>query len=126
MKERRNQILRCLRFVVMVIVLWLAVTACGLFNQPPTPSIVIAEGSSYGQAPLTVTIDISASSDADGTITSFIFDFGDGTDPIEGTDLDEQLEHTYVDPGSYAAKLTVLDNGGKSSSLTLAIVVSSA
>jgi len=44
-----------------------------------------------GIAPFAVTFDASASEDADGTIVSFSWSFGDGSDPVEG----ERVEHTY-------------------------------
>jgi len=102
------------------------VSACALLNAPPKASITIADGSPYGSAPLTITFDISGSSDPDGEIVSFTFGFGDGTDPIQGTDLSQQIEHTYTTAGSYAAKLTVVDNNGKAGSIMLAIMVSPA
>ena len=102
------------------------VSACALLNAPPKPSISIADGNPYGVAPFTVTFDVSGSSDRDGEIVSFTFDFGDGTDPVEGTDLSQPIEHTYTTAGSYLAKLTVVDNNGKSGSIMLAIIVSPA
>ena len=109
----------------MLLLTVLLVTSClsDIFNRRPEPSIVIAEGSPYGPAPLAITFDISASSDPDGTIVSFTFDFGDGTEPLEGTDITEPLEYTYETPGSYLAKLTVTDSRGASSYMMLAIGV---
>jgi len=98
------------------------VSACALLNAPPKASISIANGNPYGLAPLAITFDISGSSDPDGEIVSFTFDFGDGTDPIQGTDLSLPIEHTYTTAGSYAAKLTVVDDNGKTGSIMLAIM----
>ena len=114
------------KLVVMMgmgIALLLFVSACALLNAPPKASIAIASGNPYGTAPLAVTFDISASNDPDGEIVSFTFDFGDGTDPIHGTDLSQPIEHTYTAVGSYGAKLTVVDNNGKTGAITLAIMV---
>ena len=110
----------------MSVSLLLLVSACALLNAPPKPSISISGGSPYGTAPLEVTFDISASSDPDGEIVSFTFNFGDETDPVSGTDLSQPIEHTYTTAGSYGAKLTVVDNNGKTGAITLAIVVNSA
>jgi len=73
-----------LGFVMLIMLTGLFASSClaPLFNQPPKPLIGIAEGNPYGVAPLTITFDISGSSDPDGEIVSFTFDFGDGTDPI--------------------------------------------
>src|SRR5438093_794963 len=46
-------------------------------NQPPVARLTVTPSS--GTAPLQVTANASASSDADGAITSYRFDFGDGT-----------------------------------------------
>lgn len=105
-----------LPFVVGTLVLvGLLVTSCltTIFNQPPKPAISIVEGSPYGPPPLTVTFDISGSSDPDGEIVSFTFDFADGSEPIAGTDLTQPITHTYLEKGLHFATLTVVDNGGK-------------
>ena len=126
MYTRKRHNYRGVAVVGMGVSLLLFVSACALLNAPPKPSINISGGSPYGVAPLAVTFDISASSDPDGEIVSFTFDFGDGTDPIQGTDLSQAIEHTYSIPGSYGAKLTVVDNNGKTGSITLAIIVNPA
>ena len=100
-------------------------SACNLnpFNRRPEPYISVTEGAPYGAAPLTLTFDISGSTDPDGTIVAFTLDFGDGSAPVEGTDITQPIEHTYQTPGSYFAKLTVTDNGGASASAMLAVGV---
>ena len=47
------------------------------------------------------------STDPDGTITSYEWDFGDGT-----TASGANVSHSYPAPGSYSVKLTVTDNDG--------------
>jgi len=109
----------------MLLLIGSLVTAClpNPFTRWPEAVIDIAEGIPYGTAPLTITFDISASYDPDGEVISFTFDFGDGTELLEGTDITEPIEHTYETPGSYFAKLTVKDNGGASAYVMLAIGV---
>jgi predicted CxxxxCH...CXXCH cytochrome family protein len=51
--------------------------------------------------------DGGASSDSDGTIVSYDWAFGDGTS-ASGV----AVEHTYAEPGSYTATLTVTDDQG--------------
>jgi hypothetical protein len=53
----------------------------------------------------TVAFDGSASSDADGPLTGFSWDFGDGT-----TGTGAAATHTYAAAGTYTARLTVQDN----------------
>ena len=103
----------------------LLVTSClsSIFNRPPTPVIAIAEGSPYGAPPLDITFDISGSSDPDGEIVSFAFDFADGSEPIEGTDISQQITHTYLENGLHLATLTVVDNVGKEALVQMVISV---
>ena len=126
MRARQQDDHRTVVMVGMGVALLLLVSACALLNQPPKPSLNIASGSPYGIAPFAITFDISGSSDPDGEIVSFTFDFGDGTDPVEGTDLSQPIEHTYTTAGSYRAKVTVVDNNAKTGSIMLAIMVSPA
>ena len=74
-------------------------------NEPPTASfrISVAEG----PAPLNVTFDAGASSDPDGEIIDFAWDFGDGN-----TGSGEIVTHTYQAPGAFRPRLTVTDDRG--------------
>ena len=124
---RKRTLNRCLSVGTLVAV-GLLITSClsTIFNPPPKPMIAIAYGSPYGLAPLTIGFDISGSYDPNGEIVSFTFDFGDGSEVVKGTDLLEPIEHTYDEPGTYLAKLSVVDNQGASSSIMLAIPVRAA
>jgi PKD repeat protein len=59
------------------------------------------------------TLDASQSSDADGTIVSYDWDFGDGT-----TGTGKVTTHAYAAAGSYTVKLTVTDDQGATASIT--------
>jgi len=125
MGSQQKRTIKSFLVIGILLSMGLLVTSClpNPFTRWPEPVIDIAEGIPYGTAPLTITFDISASSDPDGTIISFTFDFGDGSEPLEGTDITEPIEHTYEIPGSYFAKLTVKDNGGATGAVWLAIQV---
>ncbi len=56
----------------------------------------------------TCTFDGGSSSDPDGSIASYAWDFGDGT-----TGTGRTTSRTYQQSGSYSVKLTVTDNSGK-------------
>ena len=56
---------------------------------------------------LTATFDGSGSSDPDGTIASYAWDFGDGASASTA-----KAAHTYAAGGSYTVKLTVTDDRG--------------
>ena len=60
-----------------------------------------------GKSPLEVHFDGSRSSDPDGSISSYRWDFGDG-----GSETGVAADHTYTKPGSKNAVLTVTDNEG--------------
>jgi PKD repeat protein len=76
--------------------------AAGPPNQPPTASFT----SSCTQ--LSCSFDGTGSSDPDGTIASYAWDFGDGTtDNTTATP-----SHTYAAEGNYTVTLTVTDNRG--------------
>ena len=54
-------------------------------------------------------LDATASSDTDGTVTGFAWDFGDGTTLVNGN---PSPSHTYAAPGTYTVSVTVTDNEG--------------
>jgi len=58
----------------------------------------------------------SSSSDADGTIASYAWDFGDGTNATG-----VNTSHTYNTAGTYSARLTVTDDDGAVASRTVSI-----
>ncbi len=69
-------------------------------------------------APLTVEFDGSGSTDADGTVVSWDWSFGDGK-----TDSGELVNNVYDAPGSYTVTLTVMDNDNFSNSDSFDIAV---
>lgn len=71
-----------------------------------------------GTAPLGVVFDASGSSDPDGHITSYNWDFGDGS---TGTGV--ITSHTYSSTGAYTVKLTVTDNESATSSASQVVSV---
>ena len=82
-------------------------------NQPPVAIITDS------CTDLTCSFNGTNSSDTDGTITSYQWDFGDGNSAAG-----EQAQHSYASNGSYNVSLTVTDNGGLSSSVSNVISVS--
>lgn len=78
----------------------------GPVNQAPTAD---AGGPYNGTEAVSLTFDGSASSDSDGTIVRYDWDFGDGT---TAPNAGPSPAHTYAAPGSYPITLTVTDDGG--------------
>ena len=62
---------------------------------------------------LVVALDGSASTDPDGTVAGYAWDFGDGTTGSGAT-----TTHTYASAGTYTVSLTVTDNGGATNTVT--------
>ena len=84
------------------------------FNKPPD---AVASGSpTFGKTPLVVNFLSDGSSDLDGKIVSYNWNFGDG-----GTSTLPNSQHTYTQEGTFNARLIVLDNEGKSDSAFVTI-----
>ncbi len=75
----------------------------------PVPPTANAGGPYSGTVGAPVSFDGSASSDPDGTIMSYSWDFGDGN-----TAAGMQVSNTFASPGPYAVTLTVTDDAGMS------------
>ena len=86
--------------------------------QVPTASLTVTPAS--GTEPLAVTADGSASSDVDGTIVSYRFDFGDGV--IAGPQPGASAGHTFA-AGTWTVTLTVTDNDGYANSTSRTVSV---
>ena len=85
------------------------------FCGPNTePTAVLTAMPISGDNPLNVTFDGSGSSDAEDTIASYTFRFGDGSPAVTATSPSAPMVmHTYNDPGVYRAQLQVTDSRGK-------------
>jgi len=85
-------------------------------NQPP--SAAFTSSCSGGGC----SFDGSGSSDPDGTIASYSWDFGDGSDAGSGV----SPSHTYTSAGTYTVSLTVKDNSGATDTVSHSVTVSAA
>lgn len=86
--------------------------AIGLYSDPLPNSPPVAQayvGTGEGTVPVIVQFSGGASSDPDGNILTYRWDFGDG-DVRQGI----RFEIEYVTPGSYEVELTVTDAEGQS------------
>jgi PKD repeat protein len=70
-------------------------------NQPPTASFTASASD------LSIAVDGTASTDSDGTIASYAWNFGDGSHGSGAT-----AAHTYASAGTYTVTLTVTDDDG--------------
>jgi PKD repeat protein len=86
-------------------------------NTPPTAAASATPNS--GQSPLTVAFSSAGSTDPDGTIASYSWNFGDGS-PLSTA---ANPSHTYSTPGVFSATLTVTDNEGATGSKSVTVTV---
>lgn len=84
-------------------------------NTPPVATAQAAVTTGY--APLSVAFT-GTGVDTDGSVISYDWSFGDGTT----SDL-QHPTHTYVAPGTYEARLTVMDDSGATTDATVTITV---
>ena len=83
----------------------------------PRPPVAVASATpTSGDAPLTVAFTAAGSSDLDGSIVAYAWDFGDGTGATGAA-----VTHTYPAGGAYTATLTVTDNDGLTGSAAVTI-----
>ena len=69
-----------------------------------------------------VVFDASRSSDPDGNLEFFAFDFGDGSPALRGKN--SVVEHAYAEAGSFLTRVTVIDDvGNKFTELREIIIV---
>jgi PKD repeat protein len=85
-------------------------------NQPPHASFVLTPPGTAGS--LQITVDGSGSTDPDGTVASYAWNFGDGTSATGAS-----TSHTYAAAGTFTITLTVTDNQGATSSATQQVTV---
>ena len=90
--------------VLAVGVAVLALASCALFNKPPVAGFTVGP-STTGPVPFTVTLSGAPSTDPEGEIATYAWDFGDGT-----TGSGKTVAHTYSAAGTFTIILTVTDN----------------
>ena len=86
----------------------------GGINQAPVAMATATPD--HGSSPLTVEFSSSGSSDHDGTIISYSWNFGDGS-----TSTEQNPTHTYTGLNQYSATLTVTDDDNATN--TKAIII---
>lgn len=85
----------------------------GAGNSPPTAAFTSST------AALTVSLNGSGSTDSDGTIAAFDWDYGDSTAHGSGA----TASHTYQAAGTYQVVLKITDNGGATATATKSVQV---
>ena len=85
-----------------------------VWGRAPTASL-LADASTV-ETGASISFDAGASSDDDGAIVDFKFDFGDGA-KVNGTA--SSASHSYSTPGIFTVVLTVTDDAGTPSSISV-------
>jgi len=85
-------------------------------NVPPLPAF------DYGpyepEAGETVAFDASGTTDPDGAVMEYWWDFGDGT-----VDIGNPISHSYEEAGEYTVALTVADDDGDTATLVQSVAI---
>lgn len=114
---------RRFRSVAYLLAAWAALITCGcpfltdgtLDNVPPA---AVADGNRPGFVGEPIAFDATGSSDEDGRIVAYEWDFGDGRGSEAATDT-----HIYLEPGEYVVTLTVTDDLGATGVDTISVLV---
>jgi parallel beta-helix repeat protein len=88
-------------------------------QTPPTAALSVSPAS--GTAPLQVTADASGSTAGSSPISSYSFNFGDGT--TVGPQSGATANHTYQSAGSYTVTVTATDGNNLTSQATKSVTV---
>ena len=90
-----------------------ATSTADISDVPQQAPVADANGPYSGTVGVALTFDGSGSSDPDGTIVAYDWDFGDGTAGTGATPT-----HSYASTGSFTVTLTVTDDSGLSDTAT--------
>ena len=91
-------------------------------QTPPTAKLGVSPSS--GTAPLSVTADASGSTTGSSPISSYSFDFGDGT--TVGPQSSATASHTYQSAGTYKVTVTVTDGNNLTSTASQTVTATAA
>lgn len=86
-------------------------------NKPPVA--VMTLNRSTGKAPLLVSASASKSTDPDGTVKKWLWEWGDGT----RNTTTKSASHRFTKKGTYSVRLTVTDNKGATAATTQIVTV---
>jgi len=93
--------------------------AAALANRPPVARISVEVDRET--SPHVYTFDAANSSDSDGSIERYAWDFGDGSGSVHSV-----ATHSYSARGSYDVSVVVIDDAGASTMATRRVIVSDA
>jgi len=101
----------------------MGLVACrGFFGQAPI-ALLVTDAAGDQEVPITITFDISGSTDPDGTIATYDLDFDDGSTHATGTDVTDVITHDYDEAGIYTVLLTITDNDGRIGMVNVVVTI---
>jgi PKD repeat protein len=105
---------RLCKWFVLVVLLASEVLLLGGCIYLQQPRAVLKATPTAGNAPLSVTFNLSESADSnpDGAVVRFELQFGDKSSPVRGEDITQPISHTYSEGGYFTAILIVTNNRG--------------
>ncbi|MBS3813491.1 PKD domain-containing protein [Candidatus Bipolaricaulota bacterium] len=125
MKFKNKSVYRYLLSFLLVLSLLLLSGCDGFFNQKPSAEFTYYPDPATGELPLTVAFAGSDSSDPDGEIIEYEWDFGDPDSGGDNTSAEQNPAHEYSDEGTYTVSLTVTDGDGASDTAEMEVEVKS-
>jgi PKD repeat protein len=87
-------------------------------EEPKTPPVAVIEAPASGQVGAVLNFSGSNSSDSDGSIAGYTWDFGDSA-----TGSGVNVTHSYGISGTYQITLTVVDNDGLTAQASQAVTI---
>ncbi|MBW6499070.1 MAG: S8 family serine peptidase [Bacteroidales bacterium] len=87
-------------------------------DPPPAENVAPTASFTYTTNDLTASFNASGSSDSDGTIVSYAWNFGDGS-----TGSGVTVSHTYANAGTFNVSLTVTDDDGATGTKSQSVTV---
>ncbi len=104
------------RFILLFGTALLAVASLSGCLQRSQPQALFTVTTTQDEIPLTVSFDGTLSYASSGAIVSYLWTFGDGA-----SDTGPLVEHTYMEDGTYEARLIVVDEDGLSTETKMTI-----
>lgn len=99
------------------VILGVVCSACSQTGSPENvPPVARLKTPVLADSRLPVVLDATRSSDADGTITTYFYAFGDGSPTVQRNE--PTMDHVFPGPGRFTLQLTVRDDNGAEDALT--------